>query len=244
MWLSLSLVDDHIEPYEPYNPLDERNLAQSVADALEREPIRSLPPDPFAGPGLYALYFVGSTGLYAPLGELCRRGANADLGVGPDAVPIYVGKATASGSRHGNLRNSKDKTLSDRIRKHTRSIEMATSTLKITDFRVRYLRVKDIWIPLGEFGLLQRYTPIWNRVLDGFGNNDPGRGRYEQARSPWDTLHPGRRWAEKLPVNPEPRERLEAKVRKAMNAIVSRFPIPEDVLADEPSYDLTGSGEI
>src|SRR5262245_52017442 len=175
--------------YELYNPLDEKNLAQSVADALERERVHRLPPSTFAGPGLYALYYVGDFDLYAPLAVLTRRDARpGDLDVGPEAVPIYVGKAAAGGSRHGNVRDSKDKTLSDRIRKHTTSIEAAVTTLKAIDFRVRYLRVKDIWIPLGEYGLLQRYTPIWNRVLDGFGNNDPGGGRYEQARSPWDTV--------------------------------------------------------
>ncbi|MFC4118511.1 Eco29kI family restriction endonuclease [Nonomuraea zeae] len=226
--------------YEPYNPLDEKNLAQSVADALERERVHLLPPAPFTGPGLYALYYVGDFELYASLGEMCRRNARpGNLDVGPEAVPIYVGKAAASGSRHGNLKNAKDKTLSDRIRKHMRSIEAAASTLRVRDFRVRYLRVKDIWIPLGEYGLLQRYAPIWNRVLDGFGNNDPGRGRADQARSPWDTLHPGRVWAERLPVNLDPPEHFEAKVRQAVQATVRHQPLPETALSDQPALDLS-----
>lgn len=33
--------------------------------------------------------------------------------------------------------------------------------------------------------------------LEGFGLHDPGSGRREGERSWWDTLHPGRRWAEK-----------------------------------------------
>ncbi len=33
--------------------------------------------------------------------------------------------------------------------------------------------------------------------MDGFGNHDPGSGRYEQAKSDWDVIHPGRAWAEK-----------------------------------------------
>ncbi|MFF4988967.1 Eco29kI family restriction endonuclease [Streptosporangium saharense] len=232
-------MDNTFGDYELYNPLDEKNLAQSVADALERERVHCLPPVPFAGPGLYALYYVGDFELYAPLGEMCRRGAQPEgLSIGPEAVPIYVGKAAAGGSRHGNLKSLKDKTLSDRIRKHTRSIEAAASTLKAQDFRVRYLRVKDIWIPLGEYGLLQRYTPIWNRVLDGFGNNDPGRGRSDQARSPWDTLHPGRSWAEKLPINPDPPYHFEAKVRRAVQATVRRQPLPEATLSGQPVLDF------
>jgi hypothetical protein len=35
-------------------------------------------------------------------------------------------------------------------------------------------------------------------VLDGFGNHDPGRGRYDQQKSAWDVIHPGRQWAGKL----------------------------------------------
>ncbi len=31
-----------------------------------------------------------------------------------------------------------------------------------------------------------------NKIIDGFGNHDPGKGRYNQLRSRWDKLHPGR----------------------------------------------------
>jgi hypothetical protein len=65
----------------------------------------------------------------------------------------------------------------------------------IEDFRCRYLVVDDIWIPLGESLLIETFNPLWNRVMDGFGNHDPGKGRYNQARSAWDVVHPGRQWA-------------------------------------------------
>ncbi|MDR0670086.1 MAG: Eco29kI family restriction endonuclease [Treponema sp.] len=45
-------------------------------------------------------------------------------------------------------------------------------------------------IPVGEY--------LWNIVVDGFGNHDPGSGRYNQQISSWDTIHPGRNWAKKL----------------------------------------------
>ena len=44
----------------------------------------------------------------------------------------------------------------------------------------------------------ESFHPLWNTVIDGFGNKDPGRGRTAQRKSPWDVLHPGRRFAEKL----------------------------------------------
>lgn len=46
-----------------------------------------------------------------------------------------------------------------------------------------------------EAALIRYYKPVWNSCLDGFGNHDPGKGRYNQARSDWDILHPGRPWA-------------------------------------------------
>lgn len=46
-----------------------------------------------------------------------------------------------------------------------------------------------------ESALIRTYQPLWNCNIDGFGNHDPGSGRYNQERSEWDTLHPGRVWA-------------------------------------------------
>ena len=63
------------------------------------------------------------------------------------------------------------------------------------------IAVDDIWIPLGESLLIGRFSPIWNTIVDGFGNHDPGSGRRNQARSRWDVLHPGRNWAELLREN-------------------------------------------
>ena len=80
---------------------------------------------------------------------------------------------------------------------HAKSID-AAENLKLTDFRCRYLVVKPIWIPLAERFLLRTLRPVWNTVVDGFGNHDPGRGRTSMIRPRWDTLHPGREWAASL----------------------------------------------
>jgi Eco29kI restriction endonuclease len=62
-----------------------------------------------------------------------------------------------------------------------------------TYFRDRTLALKDFFIPLCESLLIDRYTPIWNKVIDGFGNKVVGAGReQEQQKSMWDVLHPGR----------------------------------------------------
>lgn len=48
-----------------------------------------------------------------------------------------------------------------------------------------------------EAALIKLNQPLWNVVVDGFGNHDPGRGRYEQAKSDWYVIHPGRLWADR-----------------------------------------------
>ncbi len=97
--------------------------------------------------------------------------------------------------------------LFSRLREHANSIRTVetyhrskdASNLKLHDFRCRYLVADDIWVPLGEALLIGHYRPVWNVVVDGFGNHAPGGGREQQARSLWDELHPGRSWAERLP---------------------------------------------
>ena len=62
-----------------------------------------------------------------------------------------------------------------------------------------------------EAALIRQYTPIWNSCIDGFGNHDPGSGRYDQAKSDWDILHPGRPWADKLRGEHPSLKDIEAK---------------------------------
>jgi len=55
-----------------------------------------------------------------------------------------------------------------------------------------------VFIPLGESLLISHYRPLWNAVVDGFGNHPPGSGRSTGKKPMWDVLHPGRSWAEDL----------------------------------------------
>jgi hypothetical protein len=228
----------NLEVYTPYNPLDDENLAQNVADALEREPVHRMPLARFQGPGLYAIYYIGDNDLYRALSEMSTRDGSPDnKGLGPFAVPIYVGKAAANGSRKGMSRENKTE-LYSRLREHSNSIKKAAETLNVLDFRVRYLRVKDIWIPLGEYGLINRYKPLWNRVIDGFGNHAQGSGRDKQVRSPWDMIHPGREFAAKLDPHPHGVGKISERVREAVNAIAANHAIPEDLLSVEEDEAL------
>ena len=62
--------------------------------------------------------------------------------------------------------------------------------------------------------MINRFKPVWNSVIDGFGNHAPGKGRKNQVQSPWDMLHPGRQWAKKLPAGPKDQDTLRRLVHK------------------------------
>lgn len=189
---------------EPYNPLAKTHLGESVAKALlAREAVALPPPESFTGAGIYALYYTGDFPAYRKIAEKNKRNQWA--------APIYVGKAVPPGARRGGygLGESPGEVLYRRLREHADSIEQADN-LSLDDFRCRYLVVDDIWIPLGESLLISMFSPLWNQRLDGFGNHDPGSGRYNQQRSPWDEIHPGRSWAGKL----KPNARSKAEILK------------------------------
>jgi len=176
---------------KPYNPLEKNNLGRSITHSLiNSEPVPLGTVQRFAGAGVYAIYYVGPFDAYAPI-----RKWNPDHNA--LHLPIYVGKAIPTGARKGTVEteiSAKGTALFRRLDEHRKSLE-DTENLSISDFWCRYLVVDDIWIPLGESLLIEFYRPLWNSVIDGFGNHDPGGGRYQGARPSWDTLHPGRHWA-------------------------------------------------
>ena len=163
-----------------YNPLSLDELGRNAVRALMGYPTDALPPsEAFEGAGVYTLHYEGSYDAYADLGD----------------EPIYVGKADPPGRRQGKPTASRPvTTLYQRLVHHARSID-ATENLSLADFSSRWLVLDPVWVGLTEQVLIAEYQPIWNVVVDGFGNNDPGRGRWNQRRSQWDTLHPGRDWA-------------------------------------------------
>lgn len=192
--------------------MDKKNLGVNVADAILQCPVGPLPPDEkFVGAGIYAIYYVGTTfSVYDPIAELNLNGQHR--------WPIYVGKAVPEGARKGGfgIGNYEGTALLKRLTEHAKSIEQA-SNLDLADFHCRYLVVEDIWIPLGESLLIERFSPIWNKTVDGFGNHTPGRGRFKQQRSRWDTLHPGRNWALKCAEN----EQSEAELTSILKAAIA-----------------------
>jgi hypothetical protein len=193
---------------EPFNPLDIKNLAHSIVTRMEETaptPLDAIPR--FTGAGLYALYYRGPHPAYV---DLSAKNADDQW-----AVPIYVGKAVPAGARRGIeiVDHQKTTALASRLREHAASVR-AAENLDIADFAARWLVVEDIWIPLGESAMIRQYQPVWNGLVDGFGNHDPGAGRINGVRARWDTLHPGRAFAPKFPERPETADAITQDVRE------------------------------
>ena len=185
---------------------------QSVVDDAIRffseTPVHQLPPFwNFIGAGVYSLYYVGKYELYSKISEL-----NRDTCV----QPIYVGKAVPPGWRTARTKDTHSSVLYQRLREHAKSIQQSAN-LSVGDFLCKFTILSniegDLVVPV-EAELIRRYKPLWNTVVDGFGNHDPGSGRYNQARSEWDVLHSGRSWAGRLTGESPVLEDVIAQVRQ------------------------------
>lgn len=212
---------------EAYNPLDKLNLARSIEiELLGRAPIQMADAGQLTGAGVYAIYYTGDFPAYAPL-----KAANTG---GQFNKPIYVGKAIPKGGRKGGLTADArlGKALGERLRQHAASIDQAQN-LSLADFHVRHLVVDDIWIPLGENMLIESFQPLWNRVVDGFGNKTPGKRRKDQFRSAWDVIHPGRTFAQMLAENPL----TDAVILERVTAYFQTGQTPPDVADGDPDTD-------
>jgi len=155
-------------------------------------PVVPLPPETrFIGAGVYALYYRGSCKHYLHLSKQNRKKCN---------LPIYVGKAVPPGWRTGRKITVQTADLYRRLCEHSKSIRSAKG-LNVRDFKCQFVVLSgiesDLVVPI-EAALIRKFMPLWNTCVDGFGNHDPGKGRYNQAVSEWDILHPGRTWAKRL----------------------------------------------
>lgn len=192
-----------------YNPLETQNLAESVVNELLHVPISPLESlltqAAFEGAGVYVIYYAGDFREYAPYRN------DADMNIFDK--PIYVGKAIPPGGRKGGLGldAGPGQALFKRLKEHLESVRQATN-LDSKDFYFRFLAVDDIWIPLSERLLTTNYQPIWNVKIDGFGNHDPGAGRYNGKRSSWDAVHPGRPWAGRCQMAAQTSDQILARL--------------------------------
>ena len=191
-------------------------LVKDAVRFFNGTPIQSLPPSkPFLGTGVYALYYTGKNKIYEKYSTLNRLSYD---------YPIYVGKAVPSGWRQNRVSNDQakqSKELYNRLREHAANIK-AVSGLNLYDFMCRFVIFEDAgsdMIGTIEAALIRLNNPLWNTTLDGFGNHDPGSGRYEQAKSDWDIIHPGRAWADKCKGKTTPKKHILKEISSHLNKL-------------------------
>lgn len=174
------------------------------------------PPERYLGRGVHALYYIGDNPIYKRYAELNRLSYD---------YPIYVGKAVPKGWRQSRISSdalTDSSELYTRIREHSRNIAVGVG-LEVKDFACRFVIFENSssdMISTVEAALIKLNRPLWNTALDGFGNHTPGAGRFEQAKSGWDVIHPGRAWAEKCKGKSKSEAVILANIEKHFQVIL------------------------
>jgi len=169
--------------------------------ATEKFPLASLVSNPFWGSGVYAIYYCGKNEpAYLPLSET--------------ETPIYVGKADPVDAFADSL-ESQGQTLFRRLGEHSKNIAM--TDLKLSDFRYRAATIQSgMQFAVEEF-MIRLFRPIWNSrvgVCHGLGKHGDNAKTRANKRSPWDTMHPGRKWAADTTANQSERHEIVDHIAK------------------------------
>lgn len=194
-------------------------FAELVKDAVRffnGTPVHTLPPpETFFGTGVYALYYTGTSPIYKRYAEINRLSYSH---------PIYVGKAVPKGWRKARVSDTaggRSRALVSRLNEHARNIEMV-SGISLKDFSCRFVIFEEDgsdMISTIEAALIKLNMPLWNTAVDGFGNHTPGMGRFEQAKSDWDVIHPGREWAAKCKGRPTDKREILNNIERHLKDI-------------------------
>lgn len=153
----------------------------------------------FYGSGIYAIYYKGTEiPSYVPLSD--------------SETPIYVGKAVP-GDREAEFTEQQGPALWKRLREHLKSI--CNGGLNPSEFEVRYATVQSGMESAVEDFMIHFFKPIWNKeikVCFGIGKHGDAATTRANKRSPWDTMHPGRAWADATIADQSSRKEIEAKI--------------------------------
>ncbi len=180
----LSGLDPIRQPTAVFDPGNPKIVGRFISLALVAQPRHPLAEVPrFYGSGVYAIYYKGGFPLYAPLSG--------------SETPLYAGQAAPVANARTPMEQG-DK-LFGRLEDHRKNIIRAAGSLDINDFEFRSLVVQTGWETAAEDYLIHLFQPIWNnetKILYGLGKHGDAAETRSNKRSPWDTLHPGRTWAD------------------------------------------------
>lgn len=172
------------------------------------------PPEKFTGAGVYAIYCLSRSGLYSKFGNEVNRTSYS--------TPIYVGKAVPQGWRQSRILDkalsAKGTPLFSRLSQHAKSIDEGKG-ISTNDFSCRFVIFEGealSMVAAVEAAIIAEHNPLWNSVIDGFGNHDPGANRTTGRTTQWDCLHPGRSWAKRMTGNSPEAKDLQRRIKDYM----------------------------
>lgn len=189
-----TLLDPITTPASLFDPASPRNAGRLVAFALLAQPRLPLGQvGNMYGSGVYALYYTGDCPIYRPISGT--------------ETPIYIGKADPK-DPEAETATQQGPQLTGRLKDHRKMISVvekygntpgnsAAYPIRLEDFQYRRLVVSTHAQFVAERYLITLFQPIWNkemRVAWGISKHGDRAGRND-ARTPWDVLHPGRDWA-------------------------------------------------
>jgi len=154
---------------------------------------------PFYGSGVYSIYYHG-------------KAERAYLPLSGSETPIYVGKADPKNS-YAETVEDQGQALYYRLKEHAKNI--AKTDLKLSDFRYRAAAIQSGMQSAVEDFMIRLFHPIWNKevkICYGIGKHGDLATTRANKRSPWDTMHPGRKWAAATIEDQMKRAEIEANI--------------------------------
>jgi len=194
-------IDPTRQPGAVFNPSNPTTIGRMIALCMANRAARPLPSldgDPFYGGGVYALYYKGEHPAYSSISGR--------------PIPIYVGRADPSEPQAHSPEEQGNRLWHRLCKDHLKNIRLAEN-LDDDDFDCRYLVTLSGYQLAAEAFLIATFKPIWNnevKICFGFGKHGDKATTRTNTRSPWDTLHPGRKWA--WAEGNKPNDRTEGKI--------------------------------
>ncbi len=167
----------------------------------EKRALDKLVDSPFYGAGVYAIYYQGKT-------------ENAYLPLSCTETPIYVGKADPKNPQAETV-EEQGQALYLRLKEHSKN--MTNGNLSLSDFYFRAAPIQTGMQAAVEDFMIRLFRPIWNKEIKicfGIGKHGDRATTRANRRSPWDTMHPGRKWAEATKTDQMKRHEIEAKIEE------------------------------
>jgi hypothetical protein len=165
----------------------------------DKRPLHTLADTPFFGSGVYAIYYHG-------------QNEKAYLPLSGSETPIYVGKADPKNPQAETV-EEQGQSLYLRLKEHAKSI--AKADLPLSDFRYRASPIQTGMQAAVEDFMIRLFRPIWNkevRICFGIGKHGDSATTRRNKRSPWDTMHPGRKWAAGTEMDQLSRKEIEGRI--------------------------------